>query len=154
MTEKDEKCARLITAHKESIAKYLAKFCAEISFRSSIHDDSKFRKDEFEVYSDNVEEFNKYSWDSPEERRLREKLTPAGVIHRKRNRHHPEYFENGIDGMNLIDLLEMLCDWRSAAERGPGDSIRKNLPTLQEKYNISPQLLKLLENTLKDFNMY
>ena len=56
--------------------------------------------------------------------------------------------------MNLIDLLELVSDWRAAATRGPGDSIRKSLPILREKYNISPQLLKILENTLKDFNMF
>ena len=91
---------------------------------------------------------------SPEENNLRERLLPASVHHRKKNRHHPEHFENGIDGMNLIDIIEMIVDWRSASDRVPGDSIRKSLPILEERYKISPQLLKIIENTLEDFKMY
>ena len=34
------------------------------------------------------------------------------------NRHHPEHFgEDGIRGMNLPDVVEMLCDWKAASER-------------------------------------
>jgi hypothetical protein len=132
----------------------LSKFAGELSYRSAVHDNSKFSPEEFDVYAANVQHFNKYVFDTKEERELRERIEPGAVHHRKRNRHHPEHFENGIDDMNLIDVLEMLVDWKSASTRTPGDSLRKGLPILKEKYNISPQLLKILENTAKDFNMY
>ena len=154
MTDKEEKALGLTLKHKELIAKYMAKFSAEVTFRAAIHDDSKFRRDEFEAYAECADEFDQHPFNSQEERALREKLYPAMSLHKQRNRHHPEHFENGMTGMNLIDLLEMLCDWKSASERTPGDSIRTALPILKEKYNISPQLMNVLTNTIRDFNMY
>jgi len=154
MTENEQKNVGLILKHKEDIAKMLAKFAGEISYRSAIHDNSKFDTDEFNACSENVNEFGKHEFDSPGERELRLRLSDAFSSHRKKNRHHPEHFDNGIDGMNLIDLLEMVADWRSASNRNAGDSIRKSLPIVQEKYKISPQLMNVLTNTIRDFNMY
>lgn len=154
MTDKEQRNLELVLIHKEQIAMLLAKFAAELTYRAAIHDNSKFSPDEFNVHSDNVHHFNKYQFNTKEEQELRHRLSPASISHRKRNRHHPEYFENGIDGMNIIDLLEMICDWKSASTRVPGDSLRKGFPILKEKYNISPQLLKILENTARDFKMY
>ena len=37
-------------------------------------------------------------------------------MHYANNRHHPEHFKNGIEDMNLIDIIEMLCDWLSYKE--------------------------------------
>jgi hypothetical protein len=37
-------------------------------------------------------------------------MAPALKHHYENNRHHPEHFKNNIDDMNLIDLIEMLCD--------------------------------------------
>ena len=154
MTDKEKLTVKLTLQHKENIATLLAKFAAELTYRSAVHDNSKFFPDEFDILSDNVCDFNKYLFDTKEEQDLRERLLPASILHRKRNRHHPEHFENGIDGMNIIDLLEMLCDWKSASTRVSGDSLRKGLPILKKKYNISSQLLKILENTARDFMMY
>lgn len=154
MTNDERTNLALVLKHKEEVVVAMAKFAAEISYRAGVHDNSKFSADEFDINSEHVQHFNKYDFDTAEEKNLRELVGPAIIAHRKRNRHHPEHFENGIDGMNLIDLLEMLCDWQSASKRAKGDSLRKGLPILKEKYNISPQLLKIIENTLKDFNMY
>jgi len=44
-------------------------------------------------------------------------MKPAIEHHYKNNRHHPEHFNNGIDEMNLVDLIELLCDWKAASER-------------------------------------
>lgn len=154
MTESEEKLTNLIISHKESVAVSMAKFSAELAYRAAIHDISKFSKEEFEPYAKCVDDFNKYEFGSPEEKQLREKLLPGALCHHRKNRHHPEHHMNGINDMNLIDLIEMMCDWKSAAERVPGDSLRKGLKILKERYEISPQLLKVIENTARDFKMY
>lgn len=136
------------------IAKHMAKFSGELLYRSSIHDLSKFSDDEFDVNAANVQDFGKFPFNSPQELELRERLAPAQKLHKKRNRHHPEHFEDGVDGMNLIDVLEMLVDWKASSSRYPGDSMRKSLNVCVERYNFSPQLVKILENTCKDFNLF
>lgn len=52
-----------------------------------------------------------------------------------------------MDGMNLIDLLEMLCDWKAAGERQPNSSILKSIDINAERFNMSPQLKQILQNT-------
>jgi hypothetical protein len=154
MTPQEEKVANNIINHKEKVGTILAKFCAEIAYRAAVHDASKLSKTEFEACANCVDDFSKFGYGTPEYEDLRKRLNPQIIHHNKVARHHPEHFEDGIDGMNLIDILEMLCDWRAAADRVPGDSIKKNLPALQARFKISPQLLKILENTLENFKMY
>jgi hypothetical protein len=144
---------RNILAHKEAIATYMAKFCAELSYRAAVHDNSKFDPQEFDVYAQHIQDFNKHPFGSPEDNALRDKIISASLLHRKHNRHHPEFFRDGLDGMNLIDLLEMIIDWKAATERCPHDSLQKSMPLLKEKYNISDQLYNILTNTLVDFKM-
>jgi hypothetical protein len=48
--------------------------------------------------------------------------------HYAHNRHHPEFFgEDGVDGMALVDLIEMLADWKAAAERHENGDLAKSL---------------------------
>jgi len=44
-------------------------------------------------------------------------MKPALEHHYALYRHHPEHFQNGIDDMNLIDLVEMFADWKASSER-------------------------------------
>jgi hypothetical protein len=48
--------------------------------------------------------------------------------HYAHNRHHPEFFgEDGVDGMTLVDLIEMLADWKAATERHEDGDLAKSL---------------------------
>ena len=53
-----------------------------------------------------------------------------------------------INGMTLFDLIEMLCDWVAAGQRHDDGDIKKSLEINQERFNISPQLQQILENTV------
>jgi hypothetical protein len=74
----------------------------------------------------------------------------AWAHHTEVNDHHPEHWENGINDMSLLSILEMLCDWKGASERnGPGNlAIRYSI----ERHKIGPQLARILENTVKELN--
>ena len=74
-------------------------FAIALAKRGRIHDASKF--DELE--------FNNL-WAG-------EKLFEISLLHHHcHNSHHPEFYKNGIYGMNSLDLAEMVCDWKSRAE--------------------------------------
>lgn len=60
------------------------------------------------------------------------------------------YLNSYISDMNLIDVLEMLCDWRAAGERNKNGNIKKSIEVNAERYGLSPQLRKILENTARD----
>lgn len=52
-----------------------------------------------------------------------------------------------VDGMSLLDLLEMLCDWKAAGERHADGSIEKSLQINKKRFAISDQLNAILRNT-------
>lgn len=70
--------------------------------------------------------------------------------HYAHNTHHPEHYENGIAGMSLLDVIEMLCDWKAASERTKQGSIQASLAHNKERFGISDQLARILENTVKE----
>lgn len=151
----EEKTTKLINAHRFRVFKYLSRISQEIMRRGNEHDCSKLCSPELEIYSRNVDEFDNHPFGSPEYVKAIEQIMDAKIHHWKFNRHHPEHFKNGIEGMNLVDLMEMLCDWKSATlnhPRHPGD-MRKSVEIAAEKYKISPQLVQILYNTMRDFDL-
>ena len=69
--------------------------------------------------------------------------------HYKINSHHPEHYNNGINGMCLLDLIEMLSDWKAATERHADGDIIKSLEINKERFGISDQLYEVLLNTVE-----
>jgi hypothetical protein len=65
--------------------------------------------------------------------------------HYAKNSHHPEHYKNGVEGMDLFDVVEMLFDWIAASERGEASTV--NLGAAFKRFKISPQLQSILENT-------
>lgn len=53
-----------------------------------------------------------------------------------------------IRGMNLISLLEMLCDWKAATLRHNDGDIRKSIEINQRRFGYSDELKQILLNTL------
>ena len=76
------------------------------------------------------------------------KMKPALDHHYANNSHHPEHFENGVDDMTLIDLVEMLADWKAATMRHADGDIWKSLEIQREKLGLSDQLVKIFANTI------
>jgi Family of unknown function (DUF5662) len=71
--------------------------------------------------------------------------------HYLHNTHHPEHYPNGIDGMSLLDLVEMLIDWKAASERHPGGmNIAGSIEVGSQRFSIGEQLKKILLNTVKE----
>lgn len=118
--------------------------------RARDHDQSKLESPEAELFGEYTPELAKTEYGTPEYDAMRERLKPALDHHYANNRHHPEHHKNGIDDMNLLDLVEMLCDWKAAGERNKNGNIRKSLEVNAKRYNIEPQLLRILENTVKE----
>lgn len=56
--------------------------------------------------------------------------------------------ESNINGMNLFDLIEMIVDWYAATKRHNDGDIHKSLEINKERFGISDQLQRILENTV------
>ena len=134
--------------HVSSIRTNLAKIASALICRASVHDDSKLSKEQLDRYIARHQEIHHLQYGSPERDEVEAKYEYLIEAHHNEYRHHPEHFEHGIDDMNLVDVIEMLCDWAAA-----GADIEQSLKLNQKKYCISPQLMTLIENTIKDFDI-
>jgi len=53
--------------------------------------------------------------------------------------------------MTLVDLVEMLADWKAATERSDTGDLRKSLEIQRESFGLSNQLVMILRNTAEHF---
>ncbi len=134
--------------HIEKVENMIRIITQELFLRSKDHDASKLCSPEKECFDIITPLLKTTTYGSQKYKDTLKKMRPAIDHHQKNNRHHPEFFPNGIEGMNLVDLVEMICDWKSASERHSDGDIYKSLKMNQERFNISDQLLSILKNTI------
>lgn len=79
-------------------------------------------------------------------------MKPALDHHYANNRHHPEHHQGGIDGMNLLDVLEMWIDWYCSSMRHADGSMEKSITVNEKRFSMNPQLVAIFRNTLRDLN--
>lgn len=65
------------------------------------------------------------------------------------------WMSSPINDMHLVDLLEMLADWKAATQNHPKvlGNMENSLSYAVTKYKISPQLAQILWNTVMEFGM-
>ena len=77
-------------------------------------------------------------------------MKPALDHHYRFNKHHPEYYADGIKGMNLIDLVEMFCDWLAATKRHKDGDIFESIKINKARFGYSGLLETIFLNTVED----
>ena len=55
--------------------------------------------------------------------------------------------QTGLNGMTLLDLLEMFVDWKAASERHADGCIHRSIEQNISRFGLSPQLAGILRNT-------
>jgi hypothetical protein len=138
--------------HIEQVRNLLNLFAGELLHRGEAHDQSKMRTPEVEGFTEYTKKLATCTYGSPEYEGYLKALGEALTHHYAKNRHHPEHFKEGIDGMNLIDLVEMFCDWKAATMRHHDGNLRKSITHNATRFGINPQLVKILENTADLFD--
>jgi hypothetical protein len=123
-------------------------FIANLDNRAETHDLSKFESEELSVYE--KVHANIYINGSPEHNELLKLLKPALDHHYLKNRHHPEHFENGIAGMNLIDVLEMFCSWMTTMHEYDFEDVKKSLIKSADRFKIDDLFLSVMINTAEE----
>jgi hypothetical protein len=115
--------------------------------RGELHDQTKLEHPEVELFTEFTPKLANSTYGSKEYEEFKVSMGPALQHHYANNRHHPEHHKNGINDMNLLDVVEMLCDWKASSERHNDGNIRKSIEINANRFNMSPQLTKILENT-------
>jgi hypothetical protein len=138
--------------HIQKVQQRIREVRSRLDHRAAYHDASKLEAPEKAAY-DALMDFKSshdMTYGSPEYAEGLKILGPALDHHYAANSHHPQHYANGIAGMSLLDLIEMLCDWKAAGERYKGGNILDSLTHNRERFGLSDQLFSILENTVKE----
>jgi hypothetical protein len=147
--------------HIERVQHFLSKAILNLQKRAGRHDASKLVSPELEAFDIATPKLAGLEYGSDEYRQSLRDLGPALQHHFEANDHHPEHYENGVLGMSLLSLLEMLCDWRAASERvkqrtddpSKVKTFEAGLRHNQERFGYSDELAEILLNTARDLRM-
>ena len=150
MNEKTIKGNLVTLGHIHDVRKLLYGMIAELGKRAQLHDQSKLESPEAEIFGEWTPKLKEVEYGSDEYTEMLEKIKPAIEHHYAKNRHHPEHWPNGVNDMTLIDLLEMLCDWRASSSRDKNGNLRKSVETSAERFGFSDQLKQIFENTVRE----
>lgn len=164
--------------HIDNVMRLLARMQFELSRRMFTHDRSKLSAPEVDTFTKFTPKLKGSTYGSHEYNQFLVDMKPALDHHYAHNRHHPEhlgkYFEcNGcfkkygefpnrcyvcgysqytkkatVNQMNLIDILEMLCDWKAASMRHDDGDINRSIEINAKRFDLSTQLISILKNTI------
>ena len=136
--------------HIDKVRSRLATVTLLLQGRAAQHDTSKLAEPEKSGYDQLTVKLKDCVYGSDEYRAALAEAKPVIDHHYAANSHHPEHYPNGIAGMSLLDVIEMLADWKAASERTKQGSIAQSLEHNKTRFGISDQLAAILENTVKE----
>ena len=149
LTTEEKICQRDTLEHIKNVNRLIHLMIRELLDRADRHDDSKLESPELEAFTVVNHELSGLTYGSPEFNESKKKLGPALSHHYANNSHHPEHYKRGISDMNLIDLLEMFCDWKASGMRHNDGNLLKSIEINAARFNIPSELKDILENTAK-----
>lgn len=120
--------------------------------RGASHDQSKLHEPEAGPYERHIPQLKDMVYGSDEYKAAMNQPEFKNAIkhHYEVNDHHPEHFERGVYDMNLMQLIEMLVDWKAASERHATRDFARSLDVNQERFGIDGMLMQVLRNTAQD----
>lgn len=135
--------------HIKRVSELLSNAATVLLNRAQVHDDSKLSDKERHVFDIYTPKLKGSTYGSDEYFGFLKDMQIALDHHYAANRHHPEHFKNGIDDMNLFDIIEMLMDWKAAGERHADGNIFASIKKNTKRFGLSDQLVNIFNNTAK-----
>ena len=166
--------------HKQIVYDLLVVIAEELATRAVKHDLSKLTIPEKPIFDEMTPKLKGSTYGSVEYKGFLNKMEPALNYHYLNNRHHPEHFkkyrciaclqrfdievincpncgcdmfgihETGIKGMNIVDIVEMICDWKAASMRHADGNIFTSININQKRFGYSDDLASIFRNTAKE----
>lgn len=151
--------------HIGKVRVYLSRAVRSLLARADNHDASKLVEPEKSAFDVATPKLAALEYGTDEYKQSLADLGAALEHHYAVNSHHPEHYQDGIRGMTLLDLVEMLVDWKAASERmrkpmpaAPGrpeaptydNDFGRSIALNQERFGYGDELRSILENTARE----
>lgn len=176
-----EQCKKDTKDHINQVREFLLIMLNELSERAINHDKSKLESPEIEIFTEYTPKLKNSTYGSNEYKGFLEGLGEALKHHYQNNSHHPEHYKkyvcNGcfkefekmpsrcdvcmysqfqeeadIKQMDLLDIVEMFCDWKAATLRHDDGDIYKSIDINQKRFRYSDDLASIFRNTARLFD--
>jgi hypothetical protein len=139
------------TLHINRVRFLLGQCAIKLLEHGTGHDASKLEEPEKAIFDVVGNRLAVITYQGEEYKQSLEDLKTALDHHYLHNTHHPEHYSNGVGGMSLFDLIEMLMDWKAAGERHPGGmDIARSIELSSQRFSVGEQLKEILLNTAKE----
>jgi hypothetical protein len=148
LTPKEQLTNAETMRHILTVRALLTEAVGELVARARAHDASKLSDPEVASFAKHTDNLAKLEYGSDEYRAELRQMKPAIEHHQANNPHHPEHHEDGVLGMDLFDLLEMLIDWKAAGLRHETSSMEHSLTVGVKRHDIPNSLEVILWNTI------
>ncbi len=136
--------------HIAEVGLNLSLVVVELEERKRAHDASKLKEPELSGYEGLNDAVKGLTYGSAEYRAAFEPFKPIIQHHYANNTHHPEHWPNGVADMSLLDIIEMLCDWKAASARNNGD-FKKSLEISIARFHFDDDRIgEILMNTARE----
>ena len=139
-------------SHIEMVRKCIDVVIRGLIKRAEEHDKSKMEEPELQLFVEQTHKLADSTYGSEEYTKFLKELKPALEHHYANNRHHPEHFKKGVRDMTIVDLIEMLCDWKAATMRHSNGNLKKSIEHNKERFQMSQELIDILENSIYLFD--
>ena len=133
--------------HIHKVQRYLLGCVSELVGRAHRHDQSKLVDPEVSVFDEFTPKLRDSTYGSDEYKAYLVGMGEGLAHHYEINDHHPEHFDGGIADMDLLQVLEMLCDWKAATERHADGDLGRSIKQNAERFGYGPELEQLLTTT-------
>jgi len=155
MTEAELAFENETRKHQQEVARLLIDMASRLLERAATHDASKLTDPERAVFIEWTPKLKAMTYGSDEYKSALKEMGVALQHHYAVNPHHPEFNDlNGhtiggdsIAGMHLVDIVEMLCDWKAATLRHADGDMGRSIDVNQNRFDIDGQLTHILRNT-------
>jgi Family of unknown function (DUF5662) len=134
-------------AHIEQVRELLEDVIGNLHYRASVHDASKLRDPEKAVFDEFSPKLATSTYGSDEYKQFLVGMGEGLNHHYANNDHHPEHWQHGIADMDLIQVIEMLADWKAATLRHENGSLSRSIAQNAERFGYGVEFYRLLWNT-------
>lgn len=121
-----------------------------LEHRASVHDASKLEEPELSGYAALYGRLATVEYGTDEYRQVLRDGRDTIQHHYAHNSHHPEHWPLGVSSMSLLDIIEMLADWKAAGERTKNGNLAKSLEVNFKRFEIGEQLSAIIVNTARE----
>ena len=140
--------------HILTVRSLLMQVIQDLCVRANKHDLSKLTTPEVDTFTRYTANLKYTEYGSDKYKQCLIGMKPALDNHYSNNSHHPEHYENGINGFDILDLVELLVDWKASSLRSKNGNLEKSLEIQKERFGIDNQLYDILKNSISLIENY